>query len=201
MLPDFRRVTYSTKEGIVIWYVLSCKAQEEYRILKVCNTHLSKKAMKKGFVLTYDRMRRYEGAWHLEQKLLFSALIFLESENRNILLEEVGNCSFLRENELFSVNRDEEIFLKKLCGEDGNLGMSEGILHKGVPKITRGPLRGMEERICKIDRHKRLARVEASVFPAETGDGWPEKDLSVRFMQGWRLPYITAGLEITEKTV
>ena len=71
MPPDFRRVSYSTKEGIVIWYVLSCKAQEEYEILEFCNSHISKKAMKKGFVLTYDRMRRFEGS--LNQSYVYYA--------------------------------------------------------------------------------------------------------------------------------
>lgn len=201
MPPDFRRVSYSTKEGIVIWYVLSCKAQEEYEILEFCNSHISKKAMKKGFVLTYDRMRRFEGKWHSEQKILFSAQIFLDSENRKLLAKEVKASSILRGYKLFSVSRNEELFLKKLCGEDGNLEMSEGILRRGVPQIIRGPLKGMENRICKIDRHKRLARVETSAFPLMAKADGPREDLCAHFMEEWRFRYITAGLEITEKIV
>jgi transcriptional antiterminator NusG len=169
--------------------------------LEFCNTHISKKAMKKGFVLTYDRMRRYEGRWHSEQKILFSAQIFLDSENGRLLSKEVENSSLLRGYKLFSVSKYEELFLKKLCGEGGNLEMSEGILRKGVPQIIRGPLKGMENRICKIDRHKRLAKVETSAFLLKPESGGQRKDSCAHFMEEWGFRYITAGLEITEKIV
>ena len=48
-------------------------------------------------------------------------------------------------------------------------------------QVTEGPLEGMEERICQINRHKRLARIRASKS-REAG-------------------YILAGLEIMEKSL
>lgn len=129
-------------------------------------------------------MRRYKGAWHTERKILFPACVFLESEDERTLSEELMKYSNLKANKLSMLDRGTEIFLKNLCGESGNLSMSKGILHKGTPQIIKGPLKGMEERIYKIDRHKRLATVAAEGLP-ETGT----------------LRWITAGLEITEKIV
>ena len=180
--------------------------------MNICDAVLSAKAMKKGFVLTYDCLRRYEGEWHPERKILFPAQIFLESENGSALSEEVRRCPDLRRNELFSVSMDEEMLLKKLCGERGNLGMSKGILRKGVPKIILGPLKGMENHIRKIDRHKSLARVGTLadfVRRDETRDDMrnPSKslsdleDLSAYPMEEWGLRYIMAGLEITDKII
>ena len=37
------------------------------------------------------------------------------------------------------------------------VGMSEGVIEGDDVRITKGPLRGMEAQIAKIDRHKRLA--------------------------------------------
>lgn len=187
MVKKNRRVGYSTKEGITIWHVISCKPQEEYKILDICNKHLSPNSLRKGFILTYDRMRRYEGRWHLERNILFPAHVFLESEDENLLADEIKACFCLQGIKLFTVARNEEIFLKKLCGESHNLNMSEGIIRRGIPKIIRGPLKGMESRICKIDRHKRLAKVETTIYSDE-----PESRI---------FPYLTAGLEITEKDV
>ena len=47
-------------------------------------------ALLNAFILTYDRMRRYQGAWHLEKKLVFPANVLLESENENVLREEIN---------------------------------------------------------------------------------------------------------------
>ena len=133
--------------------------QEEYEFLKLCNEYLPSKAFQKGFVLTYDRMRRYEGKWHSERKLLFPAYVFLESKNGEILAEEVNKCSCFRE-------------------------------------------------IRKINRHKRLAKVETKVDFMKADERLVEsrkKCLAEMHNSGrppirkWGLRYITAGLEITEK--
>ncbi len=193
LVKKFRRVFYSTKEGIVIWYALTCQKKEEYSIMNICSTFLHEKAFNRVFVLTYDRMRRFEGVWHMEKKLLFPAHIFFESEDRKALTEELRRCPILNdiENELFVIRREEEMLLKELCDESGNLRMSEGIIREGIPQIVKGPLKGMESRIRKIDRHKRLAKVDAAIDTTEmeyTGSKWSFR-------------CIPAGLEIKEKTV
>ena len=176
---NFRRVFYYTKEGILIWYLLTCQEQEERRIMISCKKKLSQKALQNVFVLTYDRMRRYEGAWHLERKLLFPAHVFLESEDEEILLDELKKYSVITESEkhLIRMSREDEEFLRILCGAEHHLQMSRGVIRGGVTYVTEGPLKGMESRICKIDRHKRLARLST------LNDSIP------------------AGLEITEKVV
>lgn len=134
-------------------------------------------------MLTCDRMRRYEGGWHLERKLLFPKRVFLESENEEILTEELWryNIADVRRDGLFRMKLEEEQFLKELCGESHHLEMSRGILFRGVAKVEEGPLRGMENRICRIDRHKRLA--------------------GIRLVMKQESHMILAGLEITEKIV
>ncbi len=160
---------------------MDCRGQDEAEEAILCRKYLSSMAAKDIFVLTYDRMRRYGGTWHVEKKLLLPCCIFLESENVTLLLKE------LREREmeykkgvgLLRIKKDEEKFLKVLYGGGRHLKMSKGVIKNGVPEVTAGPLKGMEQRICKIERHKRLAKLALST---EQGIG-----------------YITAGLEITEK--
>ncbi len=146
-----------------------------------CKKYLSPKVFRDMFVLTYDRMRRYEGMWHLERQSLFPGYVFLESEEQVIRQDELGDClitSGILEC-MIQVGRKEEKFLKELCGEAHNLKMSRGVIWKGITRITEGPLKGRENRICEIDRHKRLARIEIGMEP----DCY----------------FIPAGLEITEK--
>ena len=70
------------KKGVfVIWYVLYCPNQKEEEALYACKRHLTREALADAFVFTYDRMRRYGGAWHLERQPLFPHYLFLESRN------------------------------------------------------------------------------------------------------------------------
>lgn len=195
MVKKNRRVGYSTKEGIIIWYLLPCKEQEEQKILASCRKYLSDRAIRDAFVLTYDQMRRYQGIWHMEKKLLFPANVLLESENEEILKGELRRQKRLVEGiswnilkldwtenvgGLLRLDLEEEAFLRSLCGEQKHIGMSKGIICKGVTQVFEGPLRGREAQICKIDRHKRLARLEAQKGRKN-------------------LRYILAGLEIVER--
>jgi len=147
--------------------------------MALCKNRLSAKAAQNVFIFTYDRLRRYEGAWHLERKLLFPKHVFLESENKDILLQELKKCSVItkQEDRLTQMDKEEEQFLRVLCGREHHLQMSRGVICKGAAQITEGPLKGLESRICKIDRHKRLARITTTT----------RRDYSL----------IPAGLEIT----
>ena len=151
----------------------------------MCRAHLTHSAVKDIFALTYDRMRKYQGAWHLERKPLFPDYVFLESEDSNRLCEELrtfGKMSGAREGgvDFGPIEPEEEELLKRLCGGQHHLEMSKGVIRDGVAEITEGPLMGMEKQIRKIDRHKRIARVDRG--------------------NGRISDYITAGLEIVEKS-
>ncbi len=152
-------------------------------MLALCKNTLSSNAAQNVFVFTYDWLRRYRGAWHLERKLLFPAYVFLDSEDENILLGELKKCRITakRGNRLIPMDKEEERFLKILCGKGHHLQMSRGVICKGVPDITEGPLKGMESRICKIDRLKRLAQIMTTT----------RRDSGL----------LPAGLEIMEKVI
>ena len=157
--------------------------------MRSCMQHVSGKALKDIFLLTYDRMRRYQGAWHLEQQPMFPHYLFLESENGEQLLEELAEYEdfvtvFREKDYLIPVHREEEQFLRGICGNSHHLSMSRGYIRNGQTCVTEGPLRGREGLIRKIDRHKRLARLS---MPG--GSGLKEE-----------LREMYAGLEIVAKS-
>ncbi len=122
-----------------------------------------------AFVFTCDRMRRYEGAWHLERQLLFPGVLFLESQDGERLRKELEYCQkirpvlgFGRGSWLYAVNPETEGFLNSLCGASHHFRMSRGYIRDGKTYVTEGPLRGRESLIRKIDRHKRIAQVRMS---------------------------------------
>lgn len=151
--------------------------------MSLCKDFFLDSAFTDAFVLTYERMRRYQGAWHLEKQLIFPANVLLESANENVLQErliqymKVTGCS----RQIQKLALEEERFLRFLCGKMNHIEMSRGVICQGITKVTEGPLKGMERQICKIDRHKRLA--------------------NLRMPEGQKIRYIPAGLEIVEKTI
>lgn len=78
-----------------------------------------------------------------------------------------------------SLSPCEPPFLKELCGDGSLIDMSRGIIKDKIPTVTSGPLRGREQLIRKIDRHKRTAEIEIPI------DGKKQR--------------VTVGLEIYQK--
>lgn len=137
----------------------------------------------------------------MEEKLLFPSYILFDSEDGVRLAKEIGRLGFQGDGigrrgvGLVRVNQDAEKLLKRLYGKRRHMEMSKGIIRNGIPQVTAGPLKGMEQRICMIDRHKRLAKL---AVPTRQGMGVPDGRRK-RYKQ--EFGFITAGLEITEKHI
>mgnify|MGYP004488466165 CR=1 FL=1 len=108
------------------------------------------------FVPTYDQMKRYQGAWHIEQKPVFPEYIFLESDQKTSYTDEYVTESSL-------LLPEQEKLLRNLFGKEGHIPMSVGYIKDGCTHVTAGPLQGKEDLIRKIDRHKRLAKLEFAI--------------------------------------
>lgn len=123
------------------------------------------------FLVTFERMKRYEGTWHSLCIPLIPGVFFVESRTGNSL----QGCQAVE------VGQETKAFLQTLGGSTHHIPMSKGIIQNGVTYVTEGPLVGQEARIRKIDRHRRLAKIEAPSGLVEGEAFW-------------------AGLEITSKS-
>lgn len=149
--------------------MLHCGKGQEEEAVQNWKQHDST-AKAQAFLFTFERMKRYEGSWHSLHSPLFPGKFFLESET---------DC-VPREQEAVPVDEETEAFLRMLGGTEHYIPMSRGIIRDGVTIVTEGPLVGNEARIRKIDRHRRLAKIEG---PSEL----------------WENEGFWTGLEITSK--
>lgn len=150
-----------------MWCVLRCRPGKAEEVMMSCRRNISDDILRDIFVFTYERMRRYEGNWHLETREMFPNYIFLETDEPGKLFKKLeayrGIVQMLEDNDQFRiVLPEEESFLSDLCGKQHHMEMSQGYIRDGITHIIHGPLVGMERRIRKIDRHKRIARVALS---------------------------------------
>lgn len=133
-----------------IWYLLKCPEGSETDYVKECQEFTKTKTMQDIIHFQYQRMLRYGGSWHLENRTLLPGCIFL-SEKRAVKLKECLKASLIP---------CEISQLKSLCSEENLIEMSEGVIKNGVPIVINGPLKGRECLIRRIDRHRRTAEIE-----------------------------------------
>ena len=168
----------------MIWYILHCPDDNTAEWIRFCKENISRDILKDAFAFSYERMKRYQGAWHLEWADVFPECIFLETENADALLRELEKnealSQILRETDGFqAIEENIQDLLQELFGRSHRISMSRGVIRKGIPIVMQGPLKGKEHWITRIDRHKRLAFLRMAPGAAP----------------------VKAGLEITEKTV
>ncbi|MDD3362066.1 MAG: hypothetical protein PHW34_10385 [Hespellia sp.] len=138
-----------------MWYALQCEKGWEESCLQICKNQIDPTVLQDAFLLTYEKMRRYEGRWHMETENLFPECIILDSQDESALTKEIEKLP-IKKKLLRMFSQEEQNFMQELYGRSKHLPMSKGIIHGGVTKVTEGPLIGRESLFCKIDRHKRL---------------------------------------------
>ncbi|MDE5697663.1 MAG: antiterminator LoaP [Lachnospiraceae bacterium] len=152
-----------------MWYVVQVRAGTEERIRRQCISVIDKRVLEQCFVPYYKEQKKYQGTWHTEQKLLFPGYVFMVSNRLEELYQDlqriIGMTRLLGTGDDIVPLQENEIELMKKMGAGRNaMEVSTGIIEKGSVVITQGPLAGMEGCIRKIDRHKRKAWLEVSMF-------------------------------------
>lgn len=164
------------------WYVLYCKAGQEDTLIHSCKQHLSGRALEDAFQFSYERMKKYLGAWHVDTYRMFPNYVFLQSsdpEQLSMELEQYREIVDVLEGDglLLPVRPDEEAMIRLLCGEHHHMGLSRGIMRDGTIRVIEGPLAGRESLIRKIDLHKRIVILNLRLN-AEEKDIWAGIDIS-----------------------
>lgn len=163
------------------WYVLYCKAGQEEILIRSCRQHLSDRALEEAFQFSYERMKKYLGAWHVDTYRMFPNYVFLQSSAPKQLskeLEQYRNITDILEGDglLLPVKQEEEEMIRALCGEHHHMSLSRGIVRDGAIRVIEGPLVGRESLIRRIDLHRRIAVLNLKLN-AEGKDIWAGIDI------------------------
>lgn len=128
----------------------------------VIQAMISNEMIREAFTMTYEYLRRYQGAWHTEDRPLFPGCMILDGNENKINIEKCETVGRGLSDQLdyTLLEPEEELFLKNISDTVHHIPMSKGYIHDGTTCITEGPLIGLESYIRRIDRHKRLATIE-----------------------------------------
>ena len=72
-----------------MWCVLKCHLGKAEEIMSSCRRNIPNDVLRDIFVFTYDRMKRYQGSWHVERYQMFPDYIFMETGDAAALSEHL----------------------------------------------------------------------------------------------------------------
>lgn len=152
-----------------MWYVLQVRTGTEENIRIQCRNNISDQVLEECFIPYYEEKKRIRGEWTLQRKVLFPGYIFVISDNIDRLYESLKRVIGLTKligtgNEIIPLTEEEKSFMIQFGGEEQIVKMSEGIIEGDQIIVLKGPLKGQEGYIRKIDRHKRKAWMEIPMF-------------------------------------
>ena len=152
-----------------MWYVLQVRTGTEENIRIQCRNNIPEAVLKRCFIPYYEEKRRIRGTWTVIRKVLFPGYVFVVTDRLDELYQSLKTVIGLTKligtgQEIVPLTEEEKGFLLELGGEDQVMEMSEGIIEGDRVIVTKGPLKGKEGMIRKIDRHKRKVWLEVKMF-------------------------------------
>lgn len=161
--------TQNTEVTDPMWYVMQVRTGTEENIRCQCQRLISSDTLERCFIPYYQQKKRFQGEWHIQERILFPGYVFLITQNLEKLVESlkkvIGMTKLLGTGEeIIPLSQEEINLLLRLGKEEQLVTMSTGMIENGQVKIFDGPLKGMEGYIKKIDRHKRKARIVIDMF-------------------------------------
>ena len=123
-----------------------------------------------AYALRREMLRREDGAWRLRHDVLFPGYVIVETCDPELLakrLEVLSASSHLVQGAggaVGTLTEREAALVRTLGGRDHMVGVSVGEIVSNKLTVTSGPLVGLERLVAKIDRHKRIAYLDAAAF-------------------------------------
>lgn len=132
---------------------------------------LAQEVVEDCFIPKREVMRRQSGQWRRKIEKLFPGYVFVQTgspERVRESLKQVPGFSrmlTLAGDTCLPLTVDEVAWINAVTNVDTHvMEMSEGVIEGDRVMVIRGPLKGHEALITRIDRHKRLAWVDMDMF-------------------------------------
>lgn len=149
-----------------MWYIVQTAVGREESVSEKCRNAFPKDSYQRIFVPKYLVLKRYQGVWQEEKRVLFPGYFIVDAEDGEVIREIlIGPLSRITApvcvgDDFVPVYPDEERFLEALLDADDTVGVSRGDIVNGKFDIKEGPLCKRSFCIRRVDRHKRLADIE-----------------------------------------
>ena len=145
------------------FYVLEVKREREEEILDIFKSDMFNELIYRCFILKRKQARKFGLEWKIYEVDILKGMIFFEINDIDLFKDRLEKCKeFFELNDhqcvkLKRLNEDDISFIKKFENDSMIIAHSIGDIYKDNIIVKEGPLKGLENMIRKVDRHKRLA--------------------------------------------
>jgi len=156
------------------WYAVQVRSGKEDEIVNACQIYVDNHALNECFIPRCKKMKKFRGKWHNVEEILFKGYVFMITDYIDELyieLKKIPDLTKILGNDgenIYPIRKEEAMFLTRFGGKNHMVDISYGFIEGDVIRISDGPLMGQEGNIIKIDRHKRIAYINVSLFDRET---------------------------------
>ena len=146
-----------------MWYVVQVVGGRERRVLHLVERLVDGDVLEECFIPQYEIMKKIGGEWKLRTEILLPGYLFLITHKVDRVAEELRQVpAFTKllgnDSAFIPLNADEIAFIDSFTTQNHRVIEGDEIC------ITKGPLVHQRGLVKKIDRHKRLAYVETTMF-------------------------------------
>lgn len=153
-----------------MWYVVQVIGGRERHVLQLVEQFVDDDVLQECFIPQYEIMKKIKGEWKRCSEILLPGYLFLITDKVDQAADGLRKVpAFTKllgnDNAFIPLNADEIAFIDSFTTKNHRVvEMSEGVIEGDEICITRGPLVHQTALVKKIDRHKRLAYLEATMF-------------------------------------
>lgn len=119
----------------------------------------------------YEIKRRVRGEWKLVRGTFLPGYVFVQTSDPEAVMQGLRSVpAFTRllgnsEESIAHLTDDEVAWLNAFTDAKTHVvEMSEGVIEGDRVLVAKGPLRGHEAQIMRVDRHRRIAELEVHMF-------------------------------------
>lgn len=152
------------------WYVVQVRSGKEDEIVKACHLLVDRSILQECFIPRCKKKKKFRGTWKIVDEILFKGYIFMISDRIEDLYTELKRIPDLTKllgndgKDIFPIYPQEAKFLTRFSDTNHVVEFSKGMIIGDQITIIEGPLQGLEGKITKIDRHKRIAYIDLELL-------------------------------------
>ena len=148
-----------------MWYVIQTMAGSEEEVRRQAQLLIPEVEFR---ILYRIGSFKFRGEWTTKSLIMFPGYIFVITDDPSSVMMKLRKIEkfarMVKFDDMFiPVSAEEQRILSRMSGDDDTIDTSTGIIEGDRIVVKEGPLIGLESRIKRIDRHKRLAYVEFSM--------------------------------------
>ena len=154
-----------------MWYVMQVRTGTEENIRCQCQRMISSDILKRCFIPYYQQKKRFQGKWHIQERILFPGYVFLIAENLEQLAESLRKVTGMTRllgtgDEIIPLSQEEVELLLKLGKEEQLVAMSTGIIENDQVEYSQDHCRAW-----KVISEKSTDIKEKPGFPLKCLEG------------------------------